>query len=99
MCAGQRKGRLRIVIEYPVLPVARIVTGCTVAAQCTVMLVLFGMARDAFHPGIFEACGGMTTCARNGGVLADQRKRRKFVIETDGDFPSVLGVTLLAAGT
>jgi hypothetical protein len=43
-----------IVIEFPRLPVARVVTGLTTRSQCQLVRILFFMARPAIRFGILE---------------------------------------------
>ena len=94
--AGQRKFRLRVVIERPVRPAARVVAGGAIFAQRAVVPVVLAVAIDAARRRILEARRHVTRFAGHSRMLADQRKRGEIVIESYRCGPRGLAVTLLA---
>ena len=95
--ARQRKFRLRVVIEGPVLPAARIVAGGAIFAQRAVVSVVLAVAIDAARGRVLEARRHVTGFAGHSRVLADQRKCRKIMVESHRRIPRGLAVALLAA--
>lgn len=97
--AGQIEIGLRIVIETPIGPSHRAVTGCAIWPKPPFMAVIVAVTLGAFGRRVLEARRGVARSAGDPDMLADQRKYRQSMVEADRDLPAAVVVALLALGS
>jgi len=96
VCPGQRKLRLRVVIEPPVLPVGRVVTTVAALAKSATVWIVVSVACETGVPGVVKRRGHVTLIAGHIGVRTDQWKTCKVVIEPQFCSPTGHVMTALA---
>ena len=94
----EHETRASIVIEIPLLPIARVVALLARRSQPTLVRVVLLVARAALARRIFECGCLVAVLARNLRVFAEQREPREPVIEC-GLGPTTLVMALLATVT
>ena len=70
MCAGQRKMRLRPMVEFPNSPAIRRMALRAVFAKAALMNVVVLVTADALGRGILESLARMALCAMYDGMKA-----------------------------
>lgn len=95
VCSVQNEISLCIVIEQPQLPVDRVMAQAAVVAITIFVVIVLGMAGQAFRFRQSELPGLMAIFASDIHVLAQQWKSRQAVVEADILSPCVFVMAVL----
>lgn len=96
MRTGQWKMGLGCVVELPVAPSVRVVTGTAFPTQVFLVHVLGTVTADAFVGRLAECPRRMAFLAGNADMQADQRKTGEVMVELHLVAPASLVVAMLA---
>ena len=92
----ERELRLRVVIEAPLLPVHRVVTGGASVVEPAIVIVVLPMAVDTLFRRVSEHMCLVAVATLRIVVLAKERETSQVMIEEDIVFPSALIVAVRA---
>lgn len=84
--------------EEPVLPRRRVVAVVATFTETKLMRVITQVAGNTIRSGVMKGSRLVTKYAFHFGVLTNQRKARKVVIEPNLGRPTIRQVTALTAG-